>query len=56
MNNNHRRQQWTLLRCKHPVRWSHALGLELLPGGVAPALQGAAMLSQAAQLNKGRHR
>lgn len=34
-----------------PVCWSHAIGLELMPGGVAPATpEQAAMLSQAVQL------
>jgi hypothetical protein len=38
-----------------PLCWSHVLGLELLPGGVAPASpQEAAMFGQAAQLNSGR--
>lgn len=38
-----------------PVCWSHSLGLELMPGGVAPASpQEAAMFGQAAQLNSRR--
>lgn len=38
-----------------PVCWSHALGLELRPGGVPPASpQEAAMFSQAAQLGNSK--
>jgi hypothetical protein len=37
------------------VCWTHALGLEMLPGGVMPATpQEAAMLNQAVQLNANR--
>jgi hypothetical protein len=39
------------------VCWSHALGLQLMPGGVMPASpQEAAMLSQAAQLGNQNRR
>jgi len=42
---------------KHPVCWSHALGLEVVPGGVALASpQEAAMAIQAIQLDNKQRR